>query len=779
MTTPGPNQKAPSDMHAPLPPYSRAPATGRTAMSLPLPLLRAPLCLALTLGLGLQSWPVLAQPAAAKAEPAAKPGAEAPRAASGNGYAEHLRAAPAPARGGKPGRAAPNPAPYEPIKDSADSGHMAEIEMFVGESRVFPAPGVARIAVGNGSLMSAAALDEKEVILFANGVGTSSLFIWNADGRYQRVKINIVPGDTSRYAREIAAFLSGIPNAKASVVGSNIIVEGDQLSDSDLAKIDELAKRYPQIVNFTNRVGWEQMVAIDVKVVEFPSTVLRETGLKWSSAGGAALGAIWSPIRRGQDGPYQVNIPAGSSNGNALPISNPEGGVTLLPSALNVLSGVNLGLNAQLNLLAQEGRASVLAEPQLSARNGSKASFVAGGEIPYAASTRDGVFIQFKTYGVKLTVQPKVDSRGNIRATIESEVSSIDRSVSTVGGPALLTRRTETEFNVRGGETIVLSGLLQRENSNDVDKVPVLGDIPVLGALFRSKRFQNKETELVVFVTPSLVTPESSFNRERIERTTERLEQRMGPSPFLSEPLQPARSYDQARPGAASAFAPSAPAATAASASAPAPAETVPAPAVTPTALISRAEEGALLRVTRPQQTLRSRPSAAAPGLLVLESGATVTLQAQDAQHEGAQRWIPVRVGQLQGWLPEQVLAPWQQSAGPGPGIKPAAPALPSAPRTAAPSLGPLPQPALLSRAALDASRKPYMVQSEKLALRLTPDVNAGVLTRAYRGEQVQALDLPAQGAWMAVQLQQGQVLQRGWVLSQWLLPVLAGAATP
>ena len=91
-------------------------------------------------------------------------------------------------------------------------------------------------------------LDHKEVILFANAPGTSSLFIWNAQGRYQRVKISIAPVDTSHYAREIAAFLSTIPNARSSVVGSNIIVDGDDLSDADLAKIDILAKRYPQIV---------------------------------------------------------------------------------------------------------------------------------------------------------------------------------------------------------------------------------------------------------------------------------------------------------------------------------------------------------------------------------------------------------------------------------------------------------------------------------------------------------------------------------------------------
>ena len=280
-----------------------------------------------------------------------------------NGFAEMLKPTRARPRA-MPGGVVQNQ-PYAPIRKPDDEGQIPEIEMFVGESRVFPAPGVARIAVGNGALLTAAALDNKEVILFANGAGTSSLFIWNADGRYQRVKISIVPGDTSRHAREIAAFLSTIPNAKASVVGANIIVEGDDLSDADIVKIEELAKRYPQIVNFTNRIGWEQMVMLDVKVVEFPVTVLREIGLKWSATGGAAIGAIWKPGRRGSDGPYQINIATGEANAAPIVTPIPPGGPLHLPSALNVLSAVNLGLNAQLNLLAQEGKATLLAEPQL------------------------------------------------------------------------------------------------------------------------------------------------------------------------------------------------------------------------------------------------------------------------------------------------------------------------------------------------------------------------------------------------------------------------------
>ena len=120
-------------------------------------------------------------------------------------------------------------------------------------------------------------------------------------------------------------------------------------------------------------------------------------------------------------------------------------------------------------------------------------------------------------------------------------------SVSTPNGPALLTRRTKTEFNTREGETMVLSGLLQRNISDDVDKVPLLGSLPVLGPLFRSKRYQNRETELVVFVTPTVVDSRSPGLVDRVQKTTERLSERLDRSPYLSDPLQP--GSDSNRPG--------------------------------------------------------------------------------------------------------------------------------------------------------------------------------------------------------------------------------------
>jgi pilus assembly protein CpaC len=429
--------------------------------------------------------------------------------------------------------------PYAPIDPQGDAMPVPEVELFVGESRLFPTPGVARIAVGNGGVVGATALDDKEVLISGNGIGTSSLFVWNEDGRYQRIKVTVVPGETARVAREVAAFLTRIPKATASVVGDKVIVEGDELSDADREKVMEMAKRYPQIVNFTSPIGWEQTVLMDVKVVEFPKSELRELGLKWNPTGGGAIGAIWMPSGRGDVGGRAITITSPTTQQPPITTIGQSGGNVSLPNNLTILSALNIGLNAQLTALEQNGTASILAEPQLSSRSGYRASFLAGGEFPYSISNANGTTVVFKPYGIKLDIEPRVGRNGVIRAQIDSEVSSIDGTVTSVGGPALLTRRTRTEFNVQAGQTIVLSGLLQRTSSNDVDKVPLLGDLPVLGALFRSKRFQNKETELVVFVTPTIIDSRSPGLVDRVEKAGQRLGATLGRTPYLSEPLQP------------------------------------------------------------------------------------------------------------------------------------------------------------------------------------------------------------------------------------------------
>lgn len=683
-----------------------------------------------------------------------------PQGAAG-GFGEHLRAAPAARNATVTNR------PFAPIAKQAEDSSIAEIDMFVGESRVFPTPGVARIAVGNGNILTAAALDGKEVILFANAVGTSSLFVWNEAGQYQRVKINIVPGDTGRFAREIAAFLTAIPRARASVIGDKVIVEGDRLTDVDIARIDMLAKRYPQIVNFTNPLGFERMVMMDVKVAEFPVSELRELGLKWGAVGGATIGGIWSPSRRGNAPGLQVNI-----NADNAPIASSDPNVRLaLPAGLNVLTGVNLGLSATLQALAQEGKTAILAEPQLSARSGSKASFLAGGEIPYSVSSDNGTTIVFKPYGVKLEIEPQVDASGNIRAVISTEVSNIDGSVSTTFGPALLTRKTSTEFNVRSGETIVLSGLIQREQSTNVDKVPGLGDIPVIGALFRSKKFLNKETELVVFVTPSVISADSESNVRRVEQVERRIESHLGPAPHISRndpevtKIVPSVAPEMSPPSEAPASKP------------------VPKPAAQPVVQSDSAApaqkeavkavsfprpQGAALRVKLDGLVVRAEPSTSGRILTQLGWGSVVSMGDAAPQPPGAAYWVPVHVGDIQGWVARQWVEPTRlelrvRPYGGEPAAQPSAAKAASAIATPADTV--LADPLTLQGIAHKGSA---VVLARRIPLLLTADVNAPVRGWLTEGQIVLALDIPSKGEWSAVEA--GGM--RGWVSTPWLQPV-------
>ncbi|ENO92490.1 type II and III secretion system protein [Thauera sp. 28] len=431
------------------------------------------------------------------------------------------------------------------------SAEMPELTLFQGETRVITEPNVGRLAVGNGKALSAAVLDQREILLIANEIGTSSLHIWTANGRNRRLKVTVVAAETPRVNREIAAFLADIPNARSTVIGDRIVIEGDNLSNRDQARIEALAKHYPQILNFANPVGWEKMIVMEVQIAEFPVNMLREVGLAWTATGGAAIGGIWMPGRRGNT-PLQIDLRTGAEN--APPIVSPDGSGNPVPlgSSLNVLSALNAGLNAQLRLMEQNGSASILAQPILSTRSGAEASFLAGGEFPYSVSNINGTTIQFKPYGIRLEISPTVDHNGVIRARIMSEVSDLDPSVMSAAGPALRTRKTETEFNVMDGGTIVLSGLLSRDVNASIDKVPLLGDIPVLGALFRSRRFQNNETELVVFVTPYAVDRHTLQQAESMLRARQRLDDApRAPEPDLSAiPWPAAPVEDRLIPGA-------------------------------------------------------------------------------------------------------------------------------------------------------------------------------------------------------------------------------------
>jgi pilus assembly protein CpaC len=203
----------------------------------------------------------------------------------------------------------------------------------------------------------------------------------------------------------------------------------------------------------------------------------------------------------------ETGLPAGSTS---VTFNNLAGGTTL------GLFGKILGLDVlgTLDLLENDGLVTTLAEPNLTALSGETASFLAGGEFPIPVSQSLGaVTIEYKQYGVGLAFTPVVLGDGRISMRVRPEVSQLsDAGSVTLNNfvvPALTTRRAETTVELGSGQSFMIAGLLQNSNSNNIEKAPFLGDIPILGALFRSTKFRRDETELVIIVTPYLVRPVS------------------------------------------------------------------------------------------------------------------------------------------------------------------------------------------------------------------------------------------------------------------------------
>ncbi|WP_373428988.1 type II and III secretion system protein family protein [Achromobacter sp. PD1] len=405
------------------------------------------------------------------------------------------------------------------------------IELQVGETRILSHPGVKRVAIGNGQVIGAIEAEGREVVVFARAEGVSSLHVWANGGRAKAYELRVVPAGAPRLRAEVEALLARIPGARSTEVGGRILIEGDDLSDDDRLRITALADRYPAVLDFTGQVGWDRMVQLDVQVVEIPTSRLRDLGVRWDglSQGGINAGLAWDAGSRGR-----MNRPGEGIIETVGPVSSAAG-----------YFGVNALLSSRIAMLAQSGEAVMLAQPQLLARSGASATFLAGGEVPYASTdTRGNSTTMFKPYGVMLRITPRIDRNGVIRSLIEVEASSVDNALSVPGGPALRTRRASTEFNVRSGDTLVIGGFLSRERDETSDGLPWLKDIPVLGALFSSRRYQLRETELAIFVTPKLITQAEPAMADRVRRGRGVLEAAFPVPPRLGTAVPAAAGWD-------------------------------------------------------------------------------------------------------------------------------------------------------------------------------------------------------------------------------------------
>ncbi|HEY9148857.1 MAG TPA: type II and III secretion system protein family protein [Gammaproteobacteria bacterium] len=374
----------------------------------------------------------------------------------------------------------------------------SELRLSIGKSQIIYSPRVLeQVVIGSPEIADIKLLSSRQVLILGKKPGHTNL-VFRDKQRDTNAVIDVVVGyDLDGIKRKIFEVL---PHERLiEIRGANdaVMLSGEVSSLVSLDKAVSVASSYvpkDKVINML-QVGGGQQVMLEVKISEMARNSLRELGVGLEASDIDAAGRTISVVT-GRD------IPNSILNVNTL---NPANDIADL-------------IGVKLQALETKGLAKTLAEPNIVALSGQEASFLAGGEfpVPVAASTSTAgiptITVDYKEFGVGLRFTPTVLSKGKINLKLNSEVSAIDETISTATGggisvPGITTRRAGTTVEVGDGQSFAIAGLIQSDMNNAVNSVPGLGDIPVLGALFRSTRFQRNETELVVIVTPRLVKP--------------------------------------------------------------------------------------------------------------------------------------------------------------------------------------------------------------------------------------------------------------------------------
>ncbi|HVI31097.1 type II and III secretion system protein family protein [Phenylobacterium sp.] len=314
--------------------------------------------------------------------------------------------------------------------------------------------------------------------------GSTNLLVYGPGGRLKEVIDVRVGYDAAALEDDLRRALPG-EDVRVQTLGEGLLLTGLVSTPSVAARAKTLADRYaPDAVTSTLTVQAAQQVVLEVRVLEATRSALQDFGL--------------SGLIRGNDFTfgYGNGVLGNSAPNGVLQISGRSGSVSF---------------DLELQALEEKGVIRTLARPNLVAVSGEKASFLAGGEFPYPVpQDLDKITLEFRTYGVKLDFQPFVQDNGLIKLVVAPEVSQLDPAnalrVNGISVPGLITRRTSTTVELKSGDSFAVAGLLQNDYQNMIRQFPVLGDIPVLSALFRSSRWKRNETELVIVVTPRLAT---------------------------------------------------------------------------------------------------------------------------------------------------------------------------------------------------------------------------------------------------------------------------------
>ena len=362
--------------------------------------------------------------------------------------------------------------------------------------------------IGNPDIADIIPISDTSVYVLGKKTGTTSLTLYNRDRLLAVVDVVVGP-DVTSLKRQLSDLLPA-NEISARMSNDSIVLEGMVRNAVDADRAVQVAETFApgKVVNLLS-LGSAQQVMLEVRFAEVKRSALKQIGLNWDVLGdtGKLQGVI------GGGASLRTNPTTGETTFSHGAITD---SFAIISRAFRAF-GANF--NVTLDALERKGAITTLAEPTLVALSGETASFLAGGEFPVPTVQGSGgtgggstaISVEWKPFGVSLAFTPTVLADGVINMVIAPEVSSIDPTASIVINnltiPGLQTRRAKTTLEIRDGESFAMAGLLRKDFQDTIRQVPLLGSIPIIGALFRSTGFQHEETELVIIVTPRLVRP--------------------------------------------------------------------------------------------------------------------------------------------------------------------------------------------------------------------------------------------------------------------------------
>lgn len=361
----------------------------------------------------------------------------------------------------------------------------------------------AELSIANPGIADLSSLSDRTIYVLGKAPGTTTLTLFDAAGRLiTNVEVQVTP-DLSEFKERLRQILPG-ERIEVRSANDGVVLSGIVSSAQKLQRALELAERYaPERVSNLMSVGGIQQVMLKVRFAEMQRSVSKS--LSSSLSLGGALGTDVG-IAAGS-GSLVSSAGSTSALAGTLPASNENSGA--------ILFGFNAGstqVGILLEALEQKGVVRFLAEPNLVALSGQEAKFLAGGEYPVPISQdNNNTTVEFKPFGVELSFIPRVVDKNLINLELKASVSAIDTTNGiNIDGfeiAAFSRRETSTTVEMRDGESFAIAGLLQDDFTDSSAQLPWIGDVPVLGALFRSANYQRSQTELVIIISAHLVTP--------------------------------------------------------------------------------------------------------------------------------------------------------------------------------------------------------------------------------------------------------------------------------